>query len=617
MLNFEIYFKPSLCMKALRLLSFLLILATLLIWQSAFAAISITAGNDQQVNAGLASADIVFALTDEHGNPSTGATVNFTLADSEGNAIENGLTPDIAISDDKGEVSTRLVGRGSLGDYTITAIFGTDAAQTAQARITIIPGSVVHLTTIEGQHQKISKGKPSANIHFALTDAFNNRVPGEVVNFYVKTPTGETTNTGLDPSTATSNGYGQVTTRLAITELKGTYTITAALASEGTLIARAFIQVIPAAAAITVINGGSQMVPAGAESSDITFSVIDEQGNPKTGLTVNFNLVDPKGNPISEDGLTAYTAETDDNGQAITRLKGTHTVGNHTLTGVLENNTALFIGTSVIVVAGSAAQLTVIEGENQTLSGGKMSAMIRFKLTDAFKNALSGEVINFQLKTPTGEFIGTGLSTTLATTNINGEVSLRLQVPETQGTYTLIATLATSETLTAHVTVQVTEALPTLPSLGFGAAVDKTGQPVNTTARFYGGTAQNPSHFNQEIVLENADQTVSIQGMIKVDSRHIGQAADIIVVVSYQSIEPAEVAVMIMLGEASAPLWDGQLGHLIPFKRVDNLPESYLLKIYEGTFGGLAGKVQIYFGYRLDNGVIVYNANEVISILLK
>ncbi|RKZ46989.1 MAG: hypothetical protein DRR00_22860, partial [Candidatus Parabeggiatoa sp. nov. 3] len=172
-------------------------------------------------------------------------------------------------------------------------------------------------------------------------------------------------------------------------------------------------------------------------------------------------------------------------------------------------------------------------------------------------------------------------------------------------------------TLTAHVTVQVTEALPTLPSLGFGAAVDKTGQPVNTTARFYGGTAQNPGHFNQEIVLENADQTVSIQGMIKVDSRHIGQAADIIVVVSYQSIEPAEVAVMIMLGEASAPLWDGQLGHLIPFKRVDNLPESYLLKIYEGTFGGLAGKVQIYFGYRLDNGVIVYNANEVISLLLK
>ena len=259
----------------------------------------------------------------------------------------------------------------------------------------------------------------------------------------------------------------------------------------------------------------------------------------------------------------------------------------------------------------------MIEGDNQTLEGGKTSETIHFKLTDAFKNALLGEVINFQLKTPTGELIGTGLSTTLATTNINGEVSLRLQAPETQGTYTLIATLATSETLTAHVTVQVTEALPTLPSLGFGAAVDKTGQPVNTTARFYGGTAQNPGHFNQEIVLENADQTVSIQGMIKVDSRHIGQAADIIVVVSYQSIEPEPIAAMIMLGEASAPLWDGDLGHLIPFKRVDNLPESYLLKIYEGTFGGLAGKVQIYFGYRLDNGVIVYNANEVISILLK
>jgi len=63
-----------------------------------------------------------------------------------------------------------------------------------------------------------------------------------------------------------------------------------------------------------------------------------------------------------------------------------------------------------------------------------------------------------------------------------------------------------------------------------------------------------------------------------VNSRHIRQPADIIVVVSYQSIEPDPVAVMIILGEASAPVWDGQLGHLIPFKRVDNLPESYLLK---------------------------------------
>jgi len=40
MLNFELYFKPRLCMKALRLVTFPLILATLLIWQSAFAAIS-------------------------------------------------------------------------------------------------------------------------------------------------------------------------------------------------------------------------------------------------------------------------------------------------------------------------------------------------------------------------------------------------------------------------------------------------------------------------------------------------------------------------------------------------------------------------------------------------
>ena len=74
----------------------------------------------------------------------------------------------------------------------------------------------------------------------------------------------------------------------------------------------------PANAAITVTGGSGQQVPAGSPSADIFFKVTDATGNPKTGATVNFSLIDPSGNPVNN-GLSASSASSNNDGLVSTQ----------------------------------------------------------------------------------------------------------------------------------------------------------------------------------------------------------------------------------------------------------------------------------------------------------
>ncbi|MDM8569708.1 hypothetical protein QUF50_09405, partial [Thiotrichales bacterium HSG1] len=90
----------------------------------------------------------------------------------------------------------------------------------------------------------------------------------------------------------------------------------------------------PAFASVVVTSGAGQNVPAGSGSEEIVFSVFDEQGNPVTGVSVDFNLVNPTGNS-ENDAITVTTADTDVNGQVFTFFKGSATMGNYTITATL------------------------------------------------------------------------------------------------------------------------------------------------------------------------------------------------------------------------------------------------------------------------------------------
>jgi hypothetical protein len=374
--------------------------------------------------------------------------------------------------------------------------------------------------------------------------------------------------------------------------------------------------VAPVNAAITVTAGSGQQVPAGSPSADIFFKVTDATGNPNTSTTVNFSLIDPAGNPVSN-GLSTPSASTSNNGLVSTRLNPTSKLGNYTITATLVSDTTQFTGINVVVVAGLPAKLTITEGSNQTLPAGQSSANIRFKLTDAFNNAVAGQVIHFTLRNPSGEMGNDKLFLTEATTDINGQVTTRVEALKTEGSYLVTATLATDETISIQVPVQIVEPIPPLPNLGFGMAFDTNGAVAETTASFNGGTKVNDGEFNQEVVF-NLNDSISVQGVINVDSRHLGQSADIIIVASHNPIVPFNTQqIFYMFSSSNLPeVWDGNLAHLVAFSRVNSLPKKLPLNLYGGKVGS-PGLYQGYFGYRLDNGLIVFNGNQTINLRVK
>lgn len=368
-------------------------------------------------------------------------------------------------------------------------------------------------------------------------------------------------------------------------------------------------------ATITVTAGGSQQIAAGSDSQDVVFTVLDEQGTPNTGTTVNFSLTGPSGNIIT-DGLSNNTSTPDDNGLSTTRLNGTGTIGNYAITARLATDSNQTATTNIVVTAGDASQLTVTTGNNQTVSQNQASVNITFQLTDAFNNAVAGEGINFTVRTPAGETSSSGLSISTATTDSNGEVTTRLDSTDIKGNYTVIATYTVDTSITTDAVVSVTDAEPDLPSLGFGTRLEATGELNEANASFSGGTKVNDGEFMQEVVLTTND-SVFIQSQISVDSAHVGQAADILIVAYYSPVAPFDVGGQyFMIDNKNLILvWDGNPVNLVPFIRVNQLPAKQFVNMYAGTLP--AGQVQAYVGYRLDDGTIVYNGNQTIKARIK
>lgn len=367
-------------------------------------------------------------------------------------------------------------------------------------------------------------------------------------------------------------------------------------------------------AAITVTAGGGQQVSAGSDSEDIVFKVLDEQGNPKTGTTVNFSLTGPTGNTIA-DGLSPSSIDSDGDGLVSTHLNGTGAVGNYSITATIVDDDQKVI-TNVIVAAAAATQLTLVAGNNQSLTIGQSSSNITFQLADAFDNAVAGKTVNFSIQAPTGS--NSSLSLTTAATDTNGQVTTRLVTNSTdpKGNYTVIANLDDDNTVTANVSVEVTDLIPDLPSLGFGMVLEATGALTEANASFNGGIKVNNGEFQQEAAFTIND-SVFIQGVINVDSTHVGQPAEILVVGYYNPLLAFDVGgVYVMIDNNNAILnWDGNPANLVAFTSVAQLPTRQFVNMYGGPLP--AGQVRAYVGYRLADGTIIFNGNQTINARIK
>ncbi|HEC84631.1 MAG TPA: hypothetical protein ENI48_05245 [Thioploca sp.] len=160
-----------------------------------------------------------------------------------------------------------------------------------------------------------------------------------------------------------------------------------------------------------------------------------------------------------------------------------------------------------------------------------------------------------------------------------------------------------------------------LPSLGQGTAIlcpnDKCG-PVNTV--FRGGASVADQDYQTTLTL-SPNQPISITGEIAVSANHVGSKADLLIVAGLtplskdtKEVPPVESFYMVD-NQKQAKLWDGDPATLVAAKNDVTLAATQPIAIYQGELGD--GNYLIYFGYRLENGTVVFNGEQTINVLVR
>ena len=144
-----------------------------------------------------------------------------------------------------------------------------------------------------------------------------------------------------------------------------------------------------------------------------------------------------------------------------------------------------------------------------------------------------------------------------------------------------------------------------LPSLGNARASDTNNQPIETTATFSGGYSVAGGVFMSGGNV-NSGNIVNIVGEITVDPNHVGQVADIVVYANFTTLDDPANPTLLTLGENGdiAP-WSSQPADLLPFISQVTLSEIQQVEIYNNPLP--EGEVQIFFGYLLDDALVVTN----------
>ena len=163
-----------------------------------------------------------------------------------------------------------------------------------------------------------------------------------------------------------------------------------------------------------------------------------------------------------------------------------------------------------------------------------------------------------------------------------------------------------------------------LPSLGQGITItvdNRTRSEIETDAQkqkaaFRGGASVNGLDYQTQLFM-SPTQFVNIVGEIQIDSQHVGQVADILIVVGVLS-ENGTIELLVMRDtQGEIEVWDGNdMTRLVPALENVTLGETQLLDIYQGLLS--QGHLLVFFGYRLqDSGLIVYNGDQPIEVQIQ
>jgi len=385
--------------------------------------LAISAGNNQSGTEGTTlPIPLSMQATDSYtqaGIP--GVTVTCTDPGAGGK-----FNPSSGVTDSSGNFSTSF----TLGVKALTATITCAATGYTSAVFTevSVAGAPYVIKQFSGNAQSapIDTQLP-APLVAVVQDAHANPVSGVTVTFSDGASGGSFTN-----STVTTDVYGHATTFFTSPSKAGTVKITA---TTGTLKPASFSVTVTAPTSISITSGNNQSGAAGTQLSQaLTVLVTDKNNNPIVNASVSFSDGGAGGSFSNPNPVLTGPNGTATQSYTLPRVAGAVTIA-ASATGLTE--TASFSETAV---AGNAASISIVSGNNQTAPNGtQLPQPLVVLVTDQYGNPVANVNVTFSDGGAGGIFSNSNPEGTAA----NGTASQFYTLPPVAGeTITITATAA-------------------------------------------------------------------------------------------------------------------------------------------------------------------------------
>ncbi|WP_032261350.1 inverse autotransporter adhesin YeeJ [Escherichia coli] len=393
---------------------------------------------------GVDETTLTATVKDPSNHPVAGITVNFTMPqDVAANfTLENN---GIAITQANGEAHVTLKGK-KAGTHTVTATLGNNNTSDSQP-VTFVADKTSAQVVLQMSKDEITgNGVDNATLTATVKDQFDNEVNNLPVTF-----SSASSGLTLTPGVSNTNESGIAQATLAGVAF-GEQTVTASLANNGASDNKTvhFIGDTAAAKIIELTPVPDSIIagtPQNSSGSVITATVVDNNGFPVKGVTVNFTS-------------RTNSAEMTNGGKAVTNEQGKATVTYtntrssiesgarpDTVEASLENGSST-LSTSINVNAdASTAHLTLLQALFDTVSAGDTTNLY-IEVKDNYGNGVPQQEVTLRVSPSEGV---TPSNNAIYTTNHDGNFYASFTATKA-GVYQVTATLENGDSMQQTVT---------------------------------------------------------------------------------------------------------------------------------------------------------------------
>lgn len=393
---------------------------------------------------GVDETTLTATVKDPSNHPVAGITVTFTMPqDVAANfTLENN---GIAITQANGEAHVTLKGK-KAGTHTVTATLGNNNTSDSQP-VTFVADKTSAQVVLQMSKDEITgNGVDNATLTATVKDQFDNEVNNLPVTF-----SSASSGLTLTPEVSNTNESGIAQATLAGVAF-GEQTVTASLANNGASDNKTvhFIGDTAAAKIIELTPVPDSIIagtPQNSSGSVITATVVDNNGFPVKGVTVNFTS-------------RTNSAEMTNGGQAVTNEQGKVTVTYtntrssiesgarpDTVEASLENGSST-LSTSINVNAdASTAHLTLLQALFDTVSAGDTTNLY-IEVKDNYGNGVPQQEVTLRVSPSEGV---PPSNNAIYTTNHDGNFYASFTATKA-GVYQVTATLENGDSMQQTVT---------------------------------------------------------------------------------------------------------------------------------------------------------------------